>query len=477
MSLQNSNSPSEETAKSPEASTSRAPGGELTTTMTDWVVLVVIVVGGGVGAAYYFGAFDGLGTVAGPNDVISSSESNRDIVLQEFSLPDIGRLHESGQKQIQSQHQVVEKLVSAFNEDRVSGETRTQLGEAFGLLGQLLHVGQFPKPAAVCYANAEELLPNDFRWPYLHARMLLKDDAKTAKSLFERACVDLEANKDAKKQQLISLWYWLGTIERNEGEFEQARSAFQKSLGHNQKAFAVWLALGQMETEAGRPKAAIQALTTAQRLLPEQYKHFVAYPLGLAYRQNGQEELAKRYLERGRTKAQRMTVSDPLWRETLELLRTPSALSQRAIRLLDRGRLQQAEELLREAIALDPENGGLRNNLAGLLLMRDRTDEAQASFTKAIELNPKLISAHRGLAAIATKRDNLDTTMRHLQIAIEIDSTDRSVLVDLGRIHQRLKEYDKALEFFDVVLKLDPGNPDATLGRQLALSEMKKTEK
>ena len=450
---------------------------ETTVTLTDVVVLVLLLAGIGYGTAYYFGYVNPFGAASEKLADSNSEEDFSDTILNDFTLPDMKRLHQSGQGQISSQYGTVKKLTGQFNEDRSNRESRIECGEAWGKLGQLLHLGQFPEPAATCYSNAAALLPDDFRWFYLHARLLFKDNPQEAEELFDQARIDLEADEDSQAQQLVALWYWVGMLARNDSNFDKARSAFRKAIGYNQNAFAVWMALGQTELEAGNAAAALKALNTTQRLLPAKHKSVVAYSLGLAYRANKQEKLAAAYLKKGGKKSQGLSVSDPLWNQTQELLRTPNALSQRAIRQLDRGNLIQAESLLREAVQLKPDDSGLHNNLAGLLMMKNQLDEAKESFAKAVELNPQLISAHRGLAAIASKASDFKTAKKHLDIAYGVAPKDRKVLIDLGRLQYKQKNYSKALEYFESVLKLDPGNPDATLGRELAVSSMKASGK
>ncbi len=71
------------------------------------------------------------------------------------------------------------------------------------------------------------------------------------------------------------------------------------------------------------------------------------------------------------------------------------------------GNLTKAEEYLRKAIALQPDNAELYNNMGLVLQGMGKIDEAVEHFQKAISLNPNLADAHYNLGNIfREKGDN-----------------------------------------------------------------------
>jgi len=64
------------------------------------------------------------------------------------------------------------------------------------------------------------------------------------------------------------------------------------------------------------------------------------------------------------------------------------------------GRFEEAVELLRRAIALDPLNAAIRGSLAEICSILGRQEEAEAEFKKALELDPDLPPIHEGLGLL-----------------------------------------------------------------------------
>ena len=64
------------------------------------------------------------------------------------------------------------------------------------------------------------------------------------------------------------------------------------------------------------------------------------------------------------------------------------------------GRFEEAAELVRRAIALDPLNAALRGSLAEICFTMGRLEEAEVHFQKALELDPDLPPNHEGLGLV-----------------------------------------------------------------------------
>ena len=94
--------------------------------------------------------------------------------------------------------------------------------------------------------------------------------------------------------------------------------------------------------------------------------------------------------------AVRTWVRVPAWRDNLTLATTDVALSPRSAKLqagagmflVDVGRFAEAEQHLREAIAIYPDYAQMHYNLAVLLVRRGARDEAVAHLNRAIALAP-----------------------------------------------------------------------------------------
>src|SRR5688572_20722400 len=79
--------------------------------------------------------------------------------LADVALPDLSRADEAVQVQARELH-------AALLEKTKSGVKGTELGDAYGELGMLLHAAEYFDSAEPCYRNAQTLTPGDARWPY-----------------------------------------------------------------------------------------------------------------------------------------------------------------------------------------------------------------------------------------------------------------------------------------------------------------------
>jgi tetratricopeptide (TPR) repeat protein len=89
----------------------------------------------------------------------------------------------------------------------------------------------------------------------------------------------------------------------------------------------------------------------------------------------------------------------------------------------------------KRAIELAPEQASLyHHNLGKLYLAQGRLDEAEDSLRRALELRPKYARAHFELAKLLKKRQNFEEAKKEYELAIVSDSTYVSAIVELGQL-------------------------------------------
>ncbi len=136
--------------------------------------------------------------------------------------------------------------------------------------------------------------------------------------------------------------------------------------------------------------------------------------------------------------------------------------------LASRGRLDEAEQTMRDAIAKSPDSVDLIYVLAGFYQSRGRADEATKMVEQATTAQPNkpepwlVLSQYRGrlrdfdgaLAAaekaVAVAPDNVTAKLRRAE-----------VLVDIGREKNDPKALAQAREVVDAILATDEGHPEA----------------
>lgn len=107
---------------------------------------------------------------------------------------------------------------------------------------------------------------------------------------------------------------------------------------------------------------------------------------------------------------------DAFTRAALDQGMTPEILTAMGSANLGLGRLGQAEDLLRQAVAAAPDWPGAWNNLGVVLMEREKTAEAEQVFRKAYALdNGESDSIRDNLRLTLAKLENPDNTDGHKQ--------------------------------------------------------------
>src|SRR5262245_30531321 len=79
--------------------------------------------------------------------------------LRPVALPDISSAAESVQKQIRDRYQSLQAALDRKDQPR-------ELATAFGETGKLFIAAEYYDAAEACLRNAQQLAPDDMRWPY-----------------------------------------------------------------------------------------------------------------------------------------------------------------------------------------------------------------------------------------------------------------------------------------------------------------------
>ncbi|MDA8105487.1 MAG: tetratricopeptide repeat protein [Nitrospiraceae bacterium] len=191
-----------------------------------------------------------------------------------------------------------------------------------------------------------------------------------------------------------------------------------------------------------------------------------------------------------------------VWRDTIRLWEDVVSKSPNKARpyvnlgnaFLDLGQYQQAEHEFSRALALDPADDKVRNNLAMLRLYmgksdsarRDlellikrrpedpmaydnlgtfyarmgRPDDAVEEYKKALALDPSYLNAHFNLGATYFNKRDFDAAMTEFGIVDSIDPTRKKAHFYRGAIYFQRGLYEKAITEFRKELTADPGSAD-----------------
>ena len=121
------------------------------------------------------------------------------------------------------------------------------------------------------------------------------------------------------------------------------------------------------------------------------------------------------------------------------------------------GRPWEAEAACRHVIELDPKNAEAHNNLAVSLEVQGRLDEAQDSAVRAIELNPGYVEACTNLGNILLRAGEPLTAADAYRAAIKIDSGTLMARANLAIALREAGELDAAEKECRKALDINPG--------------------
>ncbi len=147
------------------------------------------------------------------------------------------------------------------------------------------------------------------------------------------------------------------------------------------------------------------------------------------------------------------------------------ALSDLGNLYLQQGRLDQAEQSLRQAISIDP-NLPTAHNLLGLTRLRKGDQPgAESAFHEAIRQQPDLAEALTNLGNLLARSGDLRQALFYLRMAVASDPNSVEAHFDLGEALAASDSLDLAREQLETALRLNPKHAQAhvDLGRILAM--------
>ncbi len=331
--------------------------------------------------------------------------------------------------------------------------------QALGELGRLYQAHRLLEAAQACYREAHALDPESFAWAYyLGVLAAGSGDVEGAAAAFGHA-LDLRLD-DAPA--LIRL----ADLELEQGQVDQAELLYVRAAVVDDSA-AVAYGMGRVAEERGVYAEAIGQFERALTLQPR--ASVLHYHLGQAYREQGRFEDAERALARSGTT--RVAMADPLMHELTTLAIGASPHLTRGNAAAREGRLAEAEEAYRQAVAADATNPRAHQSLGTVLVRRGNPQAALEHFGVAVRLEPENARAHSDLGVLLGELGQNDRALEHLGRALELEPELVDARLSLGSVQARLGRLDEAEATYRRVLESDAGNGDARLGLGAVLAQ------
>ena len=142
----------------------------------------------------------------------------------------------------------------------------------------------------------------------------------------------------------------------------------------------------------------------------------------------------------------------------------------RAVKLLNQGRVSEAEQALAGAISIDPSQAPARQALISLLVDQRRLDEAQRLLREGLRLDPTQVQFTTLLARIYVERDDYDKALGVLRACKGDVSRDAEYNSLLGAVLQRMARPAEAADAYRAALRAAPQAGAAWIGLGLSLA-------
>lgn len=158
-----------------------------------------------------------------------------------------------------------------------------------------------------------------------------------------------------------------------------------------------------------------------------------------------------------------------------------------------RNNFAKSAEYYQRAIAINPDDAGLRLKHARVLDKLGQNDEAvkeynyalangsddpeilyalERKYRQKLEQNPNDAAILTSLGAILQKENKYDEALNYYKQASQIDSTNVTTRLNIGTLYQQKQSYDAAIAAYDSILFLYPQHAQATLYKAQCLAAM-----
>ena len=375
----------------------------------------------------------------------------------EIAFPDLT----SVEPEVRDQITALQNALSAAL--KTPNTSDAEKSEAYGKLGQLYHAYSMTAPARVCYLQANNLAPKEFRWNYLLGRL------EHQEGRFEDAIRHYELAKTLRPDY-VATHVNLGNIFLELNRLEDAAASLKKALELEASNPAAHYGMGQVaNSKRSYAEAADHFEKTLARVPSANRVH---YSLAMAYRALGDTEKAKAHLAKQGSVGVR--VADPVFEGLQELIAGERVYLARGKVAFEAGRFADAAKEFRKALSSKPDSVTARINLGAALTQLGDAKSAIEQFEEALRLDMTNVNANYNLAILLAKENRHVEAIALLRAVLHVEPNDLNARLLLARELSRTEQLEEALEEFARVRLKDSANETALLDEVKLLYRMKR---
>ena len=373
--------------------------------------------------------------------------------LQAVPSPDLNAMDPEVQRQIREAQSGVAR--KDLHEKELAG--------AYGRLGEIYQAYGLNDAAIACYDNAHALQPEEFKWPYYLGYLLqTKGDLQQALSNY-RAALQLRAGDEITIHRMAS-----ANLSLN--QLDEAERLYQQELSRDAKSVAALDGLGRVALERQQFEKAIDYLSQALTIDPQ--AAYLHYPLGMAYRGEGNLEKAQEELGQHGPAAPELT--DRYLGEVQEIRVGKADLWTKASQQMAANNLSEAIASYRKLVESNSQDATARTYLGTALARAGKTQEAVQQFTEALRISPNNAETHYCLGVVLATLDNDEQAIVHFRATMERDPQFPEVHFQLANVLMRTRRYDEAASEYKRAVESDSRNAFAAVMQAMALVRLER---
>lgn len=306
------------------------------------------------------------------------------------------------------------------------------------------------KVAQQAYTNH----PDDFEAQVTYMKTLvLNGDWTPARPLGQKLLTE--------KSHDFEVLYTNGVLERQDGQYEAARDHLQEASRMNQQMPNLSYNLGVALARLHDPAGAIEQLRTALALGDKDPE--VHFELANALRVTGQTDEARTEMA-----AYQQAVRDAQNR-TLSASKASEADTD-----LQKGDLEHAIALYREAVQAFPKDTMVGYKLAMALDQANQTDEERTALQQVIATDPTFAAANYQLGYLDSRSGNNASAEQHFRDAVSAAPAYVDAWISLAATLGMESKFSEAQQAIATALRIDPGNAQAQqLNQELGAAAQK----
>jgi Flp pilus assembly protein TadD len=153
-----------------------------------------------------------------------------------------------------------------------------------------------------------------------------------------------------------------------------------------------------------------------------------------------------------------------------------ASMLRKAALLLQAGKLNEAEPLLRRAVAVAPSNADAHTLLGTILDQRDQTQAAEREYLQALRFNPKSITARANLGVLLARTGRSEAAAQAFEAVLSAVPDHPQATINLALLYAARGDYSRAVPLFERSRLQEPANLTVLSNLGFALYQLKRAD-